>query len=389
MPDPSFWRGKKVFVTGHTGFMGSWLSLWLAELGAELFGYGLGEPTSPALYSLCGLDRAFPSATGDIRDGARLSASMAAFGPDIVFHLAGQPHATAGFERPAETFEANAVGTARTLDGVLASGTVRAVVVVTSDRCYAAPEGGEGLREGDPLGGADPYLASAACAELVAAAYRRSFFGAGSGRPAAVATARAGDAIGGGDFAAGRLVPDCVRAWRAGRPPRLRRLEAVRPWQHVLEPLGGCLALAEALWRGGDSFAEAWNFGPPSGRSRTAGWLAAELAARLGPSPAAAAGAAGAAGAVGGSGPAADAPPREGARSQPRKAPREASPPRLDSGKAARRLGWRPLWTAERALDLTAEWYRAWAAGEDAREASLAQIALYAARLRGPADMAT
>ncbi|MBB6693123.1 GDP-mannose 4,6-dehydratase, partial [Cohnella xylanilytica] len=189
MPDPSFWRGKKVFVTGHTGFMGSWLSLWLAELGAELFGYGLGEPTSPALYSLCGLDRAFPSATGDIRDGARLSASMAAFGPDVVFHLAGQPHVAAGYERPAETFEANAVGTARTLDAVLASGTVRAVVVVTSDRCYADPEGGESLREGDPLGGADPYSASAACAELVAAAYRRSFFGAGSGRPAAVATA--------------------------------------------------------------------------------------------------------------------------------------------------------------------------------------------------------
>ncbi|RUS46509.1 CDP-glucose 4,6-dehydratase [Cohnella sp. AR92] len=281
MPDRAFWKGKRVLVTGHTGFKGSWLSLWLSSMGAELFGYSAGKLPAPSLYELAGIDRLVPSATGDIRNGTRLSAAMAAFSPDIVLHLAAQPLVLAGYRSPAETFEVNAIGTARLLDAVLRTDSVRAVVVVTSDKCYDNPEAPRGLTEEDPLGGADPYSASKACAELVTAAYRRSFFGPGRGHPASVATARAGNVIGGGDFAEGRLAPDAVRAWRAGREPQLRLPGAIRPWQHVLEPLAGYLRLAEALWAGGDAFAGPWNFGPSAADCRTAGWLAAALTAAL------------------------------------------------------------------------------------------------------------
>ena len=358
----AFWQRKKVFITGHTGFKGSWLCLWLRKLGAEVHGYSSQLPTSPSMYRLCGLEQDIPWTHGDIRDAAKLTAALRLVKPDIVFHLAAQPLAGASFDDPFTTFAVNVVGTAALLDAVRITSCehpIRAVIAATSDKCYADRRSALGCREYDVLGGHDPYSASKACAELVTSAYRSSFFAGGSDMPA-VATVRAGNIIGGGDWAEGRLVPDCLRAAMLGHAPMLRRPEAVRPWQHVLEPLAGYIELAERLYTQGASFAEAWNFGPRERDVRTVAWVAEALCAALGfPAPV-------------------QAPSVE--LEQPISRQRyEPAVPQLDSDKAQYRLGWRPRWDISEAIIHTANWYEQWMKGSPMRDISATQIAGYEA----------
>jgi CDP-glucose 4,6-dehydratase len=362
--DPAFWRGRRVLVTGHSGFKGAWLCLWLQALGARVSGVSLPDPpTEPSLYELVGVERGMEASVGcDVRDAAALSAALAAAAPQVVIHMAAQPLVRASFAAPAETFAVNALGTARLLEAVRACPGVEAVVVVTSDKCYAPRGDGRAHLEDDPLGGEDPYSASKACAELVVAAYRYSFFGDGAtarslgdGSPpsslgasaARVASARAGNVIGGGDFGAERLLPDLFRAALAGEPLLLRNPDAVRPWQHVLSPLSGYLLLTQALC-GSAAFARAWNFGPAERDALSVRELVARTA-ELWPAPI-------------------DWRVDGGAH------PRENPALRLDSTLARAKLGWQPPLSLEQGLALTVDWFRAYTAGEDVRAATLAQI---------------
>lgn len=366
MLERDFWSGKRVFLTGHTGFMGSWLTLWLERLGAFVTGYSNGLAANASMYRMCGLEAYVPWIRGDIRDTRQLVAALQQAKPDLIFHLAGAS-TPASLDEPAfaELFGVESVGTAALLDAVrLVSGDVpvRAVVLVTADDCYAAQPWAAGLRESDPLGGDTPAAAGKACAELVAAAFRRAFFACGAEGPA-MATARTGHLIGGGDFAAGRFVPDCVRAVAQGRAlqlPAADRPGEAWPWLHVLEALAGCLALAQRLFPpGGDAFAEAWNFGPRAADARTQAWLAEALCDGLGSHwavPAAA--------------------EREAAGAGERGRGPSAAP-LLDTAKAAVRLGWYARLDARQAVMLAAEWYAAWMKGLSLREISAAQIARY------------
>lgn len=330
-------KGRRVLVTGHTGFKGSWLVTWLQALGAEVTGYALAPPTRPSCFELCELERIVESRIGDIRDFALLRRTFEEVEPEIVFHLAAQPLVRESYRSPRETFETNVGGTVNLLECVRLQPSVRSVVVVTSDKCYHNREWDFGYREIDPMGGRDPYSASKGCAELVTAAYRSSFFEEhGAGRRAGVASARAGNVIGGGDWGVDRLIPDCVRAMSEGRPVRLRSPDSVRPWQHVLEPLAGYLQLGAGLLDEPDRLGGAWNFGPaepemPTVREVAERFLAAMGRGRLEVTPAGEAGV------------------------------YEARQLRLSCQKAVTRLRWRPLLTFAEALDWTAEWYAAWA----------------------------
>ncbi len=350
-----FWSGRRVFLTGHTGFKGGWLALWLKDLGAELVGYALDPPTTPSLYDVLGLAAVFArDLRADIGDAEGLAAALREAAPEVVFHLAAQPLVREGHADPLTTFRSNVMGTVHLLEAVRHCPTVRAVVVVTTDKVYANREWVHPYREPDRLGGSDPYSASKAAAEGVVTAYRESFFAAG-GASVGLASARAGNVIGGGDWARDRLVPDCLRAFARGEAVALRNPKAVRPWQHVLEPLGGYLRLAESLWRTPDGgFSDAWNFGPGETGDATVGEVAARLAGLWGD----------------------DARVRECPEAD---APREAGLLRLDVSKAVHRLGWRPRWDLDRALEKTLEWHRAWLAGRtDMRALSLRQIRDYA-----------
>ncbi|MBU2601976.1 MAG: CDP-glucose 4,6-dehydratase [Actinobacteria bacterium] len=348
------WTGRSVFLTGHTGFKGSWLTLWLCRLGAQVHGYALDPPTSPSLFEEAGVAASLSSDTrGDVRSFERLRDSLEAARPDVVFHLAAQPLVLEGYRDPLGTLAVNAMGTAHLLEAVRAVDSVRAVVVVTTDKVYEEREPGRPYREGDPLGGRDPYSASKTAAEAVSGAYRWSFFGAQEGHPARVATARAGNVIGGGDWAADRLLPDCLRAFAAGETVRLRFPGAIRPWQHVLESLAGYLTLAERLLGAeGGRFAGPWNFGPLSADEATVGEVA-QMTARL----------------WGG-----------GARLEhepPPARPPEAGLLRLDASRAQVELGWRPRWALGEALERTVAWHQAWLRGDDMTAVSLDQIAAY------------
>jgi CDP-glucose 4,6-dehydratase len=337
-----FWNRKRVFVTGHTGFKGGWLCAWLRESGAELFGFALAPATSPSLYEEAKIADGVVSSIADIRDRDRLAAAFDSAQPEIVFHLAAQPLVRASYDRPLETFEVNAGGTAVLLDAVRRSTTARAVIVVTSDKCYAAAD--RRHTEDDPLGGDDPYSASKACAELTAAAYRRSFFERGPG----VATARAGNVIGGGDYAEDRLLPDLMRAFGQRRSARIRRPDAVRPWQHVLDPLAGYLLLAESLHGDPVAFSGAWNFGPPADHERPVAFVADEAARAWG----------------------------DGAswENDPGRHPAERSSLRLDSAKAASSLRWRARIPLAQAVEWTVRWQRALEGGAAARDLLRADI---------------
>lgn len=350
-----FFMNKRVFVTGHTGFKGGWLCLWLHALGAKVTGYALDPPTNPSIFELCRVGELVSSISGDVRDPSSLQSALKEANPEIVIHMAAQAIVRDSYLDPAGTFAVNAMGTVNLLEAVRRQPGVRAVVVVTTDKCYENREWVWGYRENEPLGGHDPYSSSKACAELIAAAYRRSFFAMppqskeNSVFPP-VATARAGNVIGGGDWAKDRLIPDCVRALAAGDKLLIRHPLAIRPWQHVLDPLAGYLLLAQRLLADGEAFAEAWNFGPAEEDARPVGWIIERFAKRN---------------------------PGFAWEKEDAPQPHEANVLRLDSAKARARLGWRPRWPLETAFEKTMSWYEAWRQGQDMLEVSLQQIADY------------
>jgi CDP-glucose 4,6-dehydratase len=356
-PDRSFWRGRRVLVTGHTGFKGSWLSLWLDALGADVTGYSLAPPTTPSLYEQAGIARTLRSITADVRDYERLVAAVGEVRPEVVIHMAAQSVVKRGYADPIETYAVNVMGTVHLLEAVRRLGTPCAVVNVTSDKCYAHRTTGPGYREGDPMGGDDPYSNSKGCAELVTTAWQHSYFPAATfgQHGVALGSARAGNAIGGGDWTPDQLIPDLVRAFAASRPCPIRRPEAIRPWQFVLEPLRGYLLLAEHLSADGASFASGWNFGPVETDARPVEWIADRLATGWG-------------------GPAAWV--RDRAAHPP-----EASVLKLDAAKAAAQLGWRPALPLDDALDWIVEWYRAWNREDDVAALTREQLARYETRL--------
>jgi len=349
-PAPEFWRGKKVLVTGHSGFKGSWLMLWLDALGAVPCGLSLAPETEPSLCVLAGLNARFGNVVGDIREPATVAAAMAQAAPDIVLHLAAQTLVRRSYDEPALTFDTNVMGTVHVLEAVRRCPSVRAVLVVTSDKCYENNEWSWPYRENDPLGGYDPYSASKGCTEIVAAAWRRSFL-ARAEAPVMLASARAGNVIGGGDWAADRLVPDCVRALGRGEPVRIRNPHATRPWQHVLEPLSGYLLLTERLWQDGAAVAEGWNFGPSPEDAIPVAEVVGQVVERWG----------------------------DGARWELMGGdhPHEAGFLSVDASKARGRLGWRPRLDVGEALDWTVDWYKRLAGGEDAAALVREQIARY------------
>ncbi len=344
----SFWRGKRVFLTGHTGFKGGWLALWLSEMGAELHGYALAPSTDPSFYAVTGLAERLASSTiADVRDAAALNEALASAAPEIVLHLAAQPLVRYSYVAPVETYAVNVMGTVNLFEAVRQTASVKAIVNVTTDKCYENRERNDPYTEDEALGGYDPYSSSKACSELVTSAYRRSFLAA---QGVALGSARAGNVIGGGDWSADRLLPDFLRAIDAGETLSIRYPQAVRPWQHVLEPLSGYLQLAEKLYAENAAYAEAWNFGPEEADSRPVEWLVDKLCARV-----------------------------PGARWQREAVPQphEAGTLKLDSGKAKQRLNWWPRWALEQALAHTVDWHLAWRQGADMRAYSLQQIAAY------------
>lgn len=343
-----FWRGKRVFLTGHTGFKGGWLALWLADMGAEVYGYALQPPTEPNFFTVANLkNRLACSTIADIRDTTALTQAMQAAQADIVLHLAAQPLVRYSYTEPVETYAVNVMGTVNLLEAVRQTSSVKAVVNVTTDKCYENREWVWPYRENEAMGGFDPYSSSKACSELVTAAYRRSFL---DSRGANLASARAGNVIGGGDWAADRLVPDFLRALDSGRTLTIRSPLATRPWQHVLEPLSGYLILAQKLFTEGPGFAEAWNFGPEEADARPVQWIVEYLCSQT---------------------------PDASWQCDPSPQPHEANMLKLDSSKAKAHLGWRPRWNLKNALGMTLAWHQAWKQGADMAAISVQQIQNY------------
>jgi CDP-glucose 4,6-dehydratase len=349
--DRDFWRERRVLLTGHTGFKGAWLSLWLQALGARVTGFALGIPTQPSLYELARVGEGMESTTGDVRDFDALAAAVATARPEMVIHMAAQSLVRPSFSDPRTTYDVNVMGTVNLLDAVRRAGNVRVVVNVTSDKCYENREWEWAYREHEPMGGHDPYSSSKGCAELVTDAFRRSFF---AGEDATrLGSARAGNVIGGGDWATDRLIPDLMRAALDGRAMRVRNPDAVRPWQHVLNPLGGYLLLAQALWSDA-GLAGAWNFGPVDEDARPVRWIVRRMAASW---------------------------PQQLRWVEDADAGQahlhEARHLKLDSSRARALLGWRPRWALAQGLDATVDWYRALRAGEDMAAITAEQIESY------------
>lgn len=350
-----FWRDKRVLLTGHTGFKGSWLSLWLQSLGAQVTGYALAPPTNPSLFEMADVAQGMTHVIGDIRDLAKLQAVFAEHQPEIVIHMAAQPLVRYSYQNPVETYSTNVMGTVHLLEAVRNTPGVKAVVNITTDKCYENKEWVWGYRENEPMGGFDPYSNSKGCAELVSAAYRSSFFNANNYAQHGVATAtvRAGNVIGGGDWAQDRLIPDILAAFEQGRKVDIRNPHAIRPWQHVMEPLRGYLTLAEQLFEHGPSFGEGWNFGPNDEDAKPVGWIVEQMAALWG----------------------ADAQWQIDTGEHPH----EAHYLKLDISKARSRLDWHPALRLKDALALIIDWSKQREAGANMRQITLAQLQAYQA----------
>ena len=357
--NPEFWRGKRVLLTGHTGFKGSWLSLWLQSMGAQVTGFALAPPTRPSLFEVADVDRGMASIVGDIRDLEHLRAIFAEHKPEIVIHMAAQPLVRYSYAEPVETYSTNVMGTVNLLEAVRSTPSVKAVVNVTTDKCYENREWAWGYRENEAMGGFDPYSSSKGCAELVTAAYRNSYFHPDkyTEHGVAMASARAGNVIGGGDWAEDRLIPDIMRAIIKNCPVNIRNPHAIRPWQHVLGPLSGYLLLAQKLYEEGASYAEGWNFGPNDEDAKPVQWIVERLTKSWGE---------GASWVLDGG-----------------EHPHEAHYLKLDCSKAKARLNWQPRWHLDEALGKIVEWQRSYQQGADMKAVSLQQIADYQTKLGG------
>jgi len=345
--NPAFWQGKRVFVTGHTGFKGSWLALWLQQMGAVVKGYALTPPSKPSLFDVARVGEDMQSDIGDIRNLEQLKASMLGFNPDILIHMAAQPLVRLSYREPLETYDINVMGTAKVLEAARSCPNLKAIVSVTTDKCYENKEWVWGYREDEPMGGYDPYSSSKGCAELVTSAYRRSFL---AEQGVGLASARAGNVIGGGDWAEDRLIPDILRAFEKGQPVIIRNPASTRPWQHVLEPLSGYLVLAQALYDHPTAYAEGWNFGPFDEDAKPVSWILDQMVSKW-----------------------------QGARWQLDEAahPHEAGYLKLDISKAKARLNWQPMWRLEQTLNRIVDWHQAWLAGADMHQRCLAEITEY------------
>lgn len=348
--DPSFWKNRKVLLTGQTGFKGGWLSLWLDQLGAKVTGYAL-PPQAPSFCSIAAIDEVVTDhVRGDIRDLSLLSKALKTAKPELVIHMAAQSLVGAAYADPVSTFSTNIMGTVNILEAARSTPSVKAIVNITSDKCYENENHHGGYHENNAMGGHDPYSASKGCSELVTTAYRKSFF---ESTGVAIATARAGNVIGGGDWADGRIVPDAVRAFTNNQTLVIRSPASVRPWQHVLEPLAGYLMLCQALIRAPSIFSEGWNFGPSMEDTRSVSDLADSLTRSWGG--------------------------RVNWRTEDVSHPHEAAYLTLDSSKAKSQLQWAPKWGFEGAVDKTVEWYKAWQTNADMRAFTQQQIASYQA----------
>jgi CDP-glucose 4,6-dehydratase len=345
--NPSFWRGKKVFVTGHTGFKGSWLSLWLQDMGAVVKGYALEPNTTPNLFTEANVGLNMDSEIGDITDLKRITNSMIAFNPEVLIHMAAQPLVRLSYKEPVLTYATNVMGTVNVLEAARKCTKLKAIVSVTTDKCYENKEWAWGYRESEPMGGHDPYSSSKGCAELVTAAYRKSFFN--ESNSAFLASARAGNVIGGGDWSDDRLIPDILKAFENKESVIIRNPMATRPWQHVLEPLSGYLLLAQHLYEGGGSYAEGWNFGPKDEDCKPVSWILDKMVAKWG----------------------------KGAAWELDKNnnPHEAGYLKLDCSKAAMQLNWRPKWNLEDTLESIINWYQHYLSGKNIKEQCLLEIA--------------
>ena len=352
-----FWKNRRVFITGHTGFKGSWLCLCLNVLGAKVTGYALDPPTKPSLYKLCRINKLVQSIIADIRNGDKLNKAIADAKPEIVIHMAAQPLVRESYKSPVETYAINIMGTVNLFEAVRKTSTVKAVINVTTDKCYENKEWLWGYRENEPLGGDDPYSSSKSCSELITAAYRNSFFNhqrfnaSMLSHSAAIASARAGNVIGGGDWATDRLIPDCVRALLKDQKIVIRNPKAIRPWQHVIEPLSGYMLLAEKLYTEGPKFTGAWNFGPDDADAKPVEWVVKRLCKKWG---------------------------RNAAYTVDKgRHPHEAHYLKLDCSKAKNELGWKPQWDIEKAIDSIVDWTRIYEQKGDLRHACCEQMNAY------------
>jgi CDP-glucose 4,6-dehydratase len=348
-----FWRGKRVLVTGHTGFKGSWLSLWLQELGAEVTGYALAPPTNPSLYELAHVEEGMTSRMGDIRDLSSLTAAISSTCPEIIIHMAAQPLVRHSYENPLETYSTNVMGVVNLFEAVRSTDSVRVVLNITTDKCYENREWVWGYRENEPMGGRDPYSSSKGCAELITAAYKSSYFNPDNydRHGVAIATARAGNVIGGGDWAKDRLIPDIVKSFSNNLPVYVRNPTAIRPWQHVLEPLRGYLMLAECLYEQGAAFSQPWNFGPNDDDAKPVSWIIERMANLWGE---------GVSWEVDGN-----------------VHPHEANFLKLDISKARHSLGWTPILKLDHALEYIVDWAKSVRTGVCFRDKTVEQIRIY------------
>ena len=344
--DNNFWKNKKVFLTGHTGFKGSWLSIWLKKLGASVAGFSLEPPSNPSLFIEANVSDGMLSIIGDIRNLENITESMIDFSPDILIHMAAQPLVRLSYDNPIETFETNIMGTVNIFEAAKKCSDLKAIVNITTDKCYENKEWVWGYRENDPMGGHDPYSSSKGCVELITSAYRKSFFNEEFTH--SLASARAGNVIGGGDWATDRLIPDILKALKNNKPVLIRNPKAIRPWQHVLEPLSGYLNLAQKLFAFGQSYAEAWNFGPQNNDAKPVSWVVENIIEQWGGN--------------------------NSWKKEITKQPYESKILKLDISKANNMLNWKPLLTLSQALGLTIDWHKSWLNGDNAEKLCLEQI---------------